>query len=115
MEKGARPASFVDAEADYLIPNDPRSDSTRAQRAKKPRIEVLSERRSNDISGRAFQTDGTVLTKYPGAGVDAVVHDSVTSIGGDALCVCPKLTIHAPAESFAEKYAQENKIPFEAI
>ena len=39
---------------------------------------------------------------------------SVTSIGNRAFDDCPKLTIYAPAGSFAEQYAKENNIPFVA-
>lgn len=37
---------------------------------------------------------------------------SVTFIGYDAFGQCPKLTIYAPAGSYAETYAKENYIPF---
>ena len=39
---------------------------------------------------------------------------SVTEIGEDAFNMCHKLTIHAPAGSYAEQYAKENNIPFVA-
>ena len=42
------------------------------------------------------------------------IPDSVTRIGENAFNDCPNLTIHAPAGSYAEKYAKENNIPFEA-
>ena len=40
--------------------------------------------------------------------------DGVTSIGVLAFWGCTKLTIHAPAGSYGEQYAKENKIPFAA-
>ena len=67
-----------------------------------------------------------------------IIPDSVTNIGGNAFCYCDRLTslfipksvtsignniffncknvitIHAPADSYAEQYAKENNIPFEA-
>ena len=43
------------------------------------------------------------------------IPSSVTSIGIKAFANCPKLTIQAPADSYAEKYAKKNKIPFKAI
>lgn len=38
---------------------------------------------------------------------------SVTTIGKDTFASCPKLVIHAPAGSYAEKYAEKHQIPFE--
>ncbi len=35
-------------------------------------------------------------------------------IGTDAFKDCHKLTIHAPAGSYAEQYAKENNIPYVA-
>ena len=40
---------------------------------------------------------------------------SVTKIGPDAFVNCPRLTIHALAGSYAEQYAKEKNIPFQAI
>lgn len=42
------------------------------------------------------------------------IPDSVTAIGESAFRDCPNLTIHAPADSYAESYARENNIPFVA-
>ena len=39
---------------------------------------------------------------------------SVNTIHSNAIYRCPKLTIHAPAGSYAEIYAKENNIPFVA-
>lgn len=39
---------------------------------------------------------------------------SVTLIGENAFSDCDNLTIHAPVGSYAEQYAKENNIPFEA-
>ena len=38
---------------------------------------------------------------------------SVTTIGSAAFAGCPRFTIHAPAKSYAEKYAKRKKITFE--
>ena len=46
---------------------------------------------------------------------DIYIPDSVENIFYDAFCGCDKLTIHAHKGSYAEEYAKENKIPFEAI
>ena len=40
---------------------------------------------------------------------------TVNSIKGIFCDNCPKLTIHAPAGSYAERYAEENNIPFVAL
>ncbi len=43
-----------------------------------------------------------------------VIPESVSAIGQAAFGGCSKLTIHAPAGSYAEQYAKKNKIPFVA-
>ena len=43
------------------------------------------------------------------------IPESVTSIGEKAFIFCEKLTISAPADSYAQAYAKENDIPFQAI
>lgn len=43
-----------------------------------------------------------------------VLPAELTSIGKDAFYDCAKLTIHAPAGSYAETYAKKNSIPFVA-
>ena len=40
---------------------------------------------------------------------------SVKQIRDYAFAHCPKLTIHAPADSYAEQYAKENNIPFQEL
>ena len=45
---------------------------------------------------------------------DIIIPDSVTQISA-AFSRCSKLTIHAPADSYAERYAEENGIPFVAL
>ena len=44
---------------------------------------------------------------------DCVLPGTVSEIGVEAFKGCHKLTIHAPAGSYAEQYANENNIPFE--
>ena len=44
-----------------------------------------------------------------------MIPDSVTRIGGGSFWGCDDLTIHAPTGSYAEQYADDNGIPFEAI
>ena len=87
-------------------------------------------------SASDFVIENGVLKKYVGPGGDVVIPegvtsieegafsgsspasvtipDSVTSIGRQAFGFLPKLTIHAPAGSYAEQYAKENNIPFVA-
>lgn len=45
---------------------------------------------------------------------DITIPESVTNIDKNSFERCHNLTIHAPAGSYAEKYAKENNIPFEA-
>ena len=45
----------------------------------------------------------------------AIIPASVTEIERGAFEICPLLTIHAPMDSYAEKYAKENGIPFQII
>ena len=45
---------------------------------------------------------------------DISIPSSATSIEKFAFDCCDKLTIHAPAGSYAETYARENKLPFAA-
>ena len=84
-----------------------------------------------------FIIEDGVLTEYVGPGGDvvipagvtsigdktfwncrdltsAVIPGSVTHIGKYAFRNCRFLTIHAPAGSYAERYAKENNIPFVA-
>ena len=41
--------------------------------------------------------------------------ENLTSIGKAAFSDCTTLTIYAPADSYAEQYAKENKISFKAV
>ena len=55
-----------------------------------------------------------VLEEYKGPGGDVTIPEGVTEIESSAFYGCKKLTIHAPAGSAAERYAEEKDIPFEA-
>ena len=46
---------------------------------------------------------------------ELVIPASVTHIGSDAFKDCTKLTIKAPAGSFAQRYCERNNIPFEEL
>ena len=137
LENGGKQASSLTAKVDYLIMNDPETDSAKKQAAQELGIEVITERKFNELAGRLFTIEGTRLIKYCGNSEKVTVPDGVTSIGffafqgctgltslsitGDvtsidtfALSDLPNLTIHAPAGSYAERYAKENNIPFYA-
>ena len=51
---------------------------------------------------------------YCGNLKDATIPNPKTVIMSTAFSDCPKLTIHAPAGSYAEQYAKEHNIPFVA-
>jgi hypothetical protein len=59
-----------------------------------------------EIGNRAFYWNTKLKT--------VIIPDGVTSIGDSAFTGCEKLTIHAPAGSYAEQYAKEKNIPFVA-
>ncbi len=61
---------------------------------------------------RDFVIEDGMLKKYTGNDAEVVIPEGVTSIGYSAFYECTNLTIHAPAGSYAEKYAKENKIKF---
>ena len=57
---------------------------------------------------------GRDVFQYCSSLTSIVIPESVTEFGSNVFHACPNLTIHAPAGSKAEEYAQKNKIPFEA-
>ena len=57
---------------------------------------------------------GDYAFRYCGTLSSVTIPESVTRIGFFSFENCPNLTIHAPAGSYAEQYAKENKIPFVA-
>lgn len=63
--------------------------------------EGITQIGANAFAGCVFMTDICLPT-------------SVTEIAADAFKDCHKLTIHAPADCYAETYAKENNIPFVA-
>ena len=136
-ENGAKMASSLTVKVDYLIMNDPASDSEKAQKAQELEIDIISERRFNEIVGRTFTIEDGILLQYNGSIGDVTIPEnvvgigrsvfegmaaltrvtvpaSVKKIGAYAFEDCPNLTICAPAKSFAAKYAQKHNIPFVA-
>lgn len=61
-----------------------------------------------------FVIVGDVLKRYNGHDRDVTIPAGVTVIGYKAFADCPNLTLHAPSGSYAEQYAKENNIRFEA-
>lgn len=137
LENGGKLASSLTAKVDYLIMNYPETDSAKKQAAQELGIEIITERKFNDLADRLFTIEGTRLIKYCGSSGKVTVPDGVTSIGFFAFQGCsgltslsisgnvtsidtfalsdlPNLTIHAPTGSYAEQYAKENNIPFVA-
>ena len=92
VEKGGNLLSSLSPKTDYLIMNDPRSDSAKAQKAKELGVEVITERRFNEITGRLFLIEGTVLKKYYGTGGEIIIPSTVTSIEERAFSRCTALT-----------------------
>ena len=70
----------ADYVSDYLIMNDPESDSIKAKTAQELGIEIIDERNFNLLSGRAFILVGTELVQYYGPGGDVVIPDGVTDL-----------------------------------
>ena len=79
-EKGGRLVSSLTSRVDYLIMNDPESDSIKAKTAQELGIEIIDERNFNLLSGRAFILVGTELVQYYGPGGDVVIPDGVTDL-----------------------------------
>ena len=57
LEKGGQLVSSLTAKVDYLIVNDPDSDSGKAQKAWELGIEIISERYFNELSGRLLSME----------------------------------------------------------
>ena len=55
QKKGGQLMPSLTAKADYLIMNDPDSDSSKAKKAQELGIEIITEHRFNEISGRTFE------------------------------------------------------------
>ncbi|MBQ4051821.1 MAG: hypothetical protein IJD13_09325 [Oscillospiraceae bacterium] len=60
----------------------------------------------------SFKIKDSFLYDYQGTKQDIVIPEGVTGICEEAFAGCSGLIVHAPKDSFAEKYAKENGIPF---
>ena len=90
----------------YAIPDGVRSIRFEAFRWCPGLTEVVIPESVTSIEGYAFSVcKALTCVRIP---------ESVTEIGKNAFAGCDGLRIHAPAGSYAEQYARENKIPFEA-
>lgn len=133
-QKGGRLASGLSAKVDYLIMNDADSQSAKSVKAQELGIEIITERQFNEKIDRRFLIEGQRLIKYLGAGgeiripqdvncigrgaffgvaavMEVYIPAGVTSIQAYAFDECPNLTIHAPKNSYAEKFAKRKIIP----
>ena len=92
QEKGAKLASSLTAKVDYLIMNDPNSDSEKARKAQQLGVEVITERRFNELAGHRFVMKGTRVVNYYGVGGALTIPEGVTEIGYGAFKDCSGLT-----------------------
>ena len=91
LEKKGKLASSLTAKIDYLIMNDPDSNSTKAKSAQELGIEIITERRFNEIAGRIFIIDGNKLMKYCGEGGNVIIPCEIMVIGDWAFSHCKDL------------------------
>ena len=107
--RGGYLRSAVSSKTDYLICNDPNSESAKSKRAKELDIPVISEedflnmseepavsQQSTDskkalVLQSDFVLENGILGKYVGPGGDVVVPEGVTSIGDKAFILCKNL------------------------
>ena len=89
---GAKLQSAMSSKTDYLIMNDDSSNSEKAQKAKTLGIEVITERKFNDMAGRSLVIEDGVLTHYRGEGGEIIIPDGVTVIGKSSFKDCNGLT-----------------------
>lgn len=92
IQNGGRYASTLTSGVDYLIVNDRNSDSLKSQKARELGIKVITERQFNEIVGRVFSMEGTVLKQYFGTEEHVSVPKGVTEIGEEAFLSCETLT-----------------------
>ena len=84
-------------------------------------LTVITERDIENVNLKSVvipdgvTTIGSNAFSYCRSLTSVSIPEGVTVIGTDAFKNCPNVTIHAPTGSYAEKYAKENKIPFQPL
>ncbi len=108
-QRGGYLRNAVSSKTDYLICNDPNSESVKSKKAKELGVPVISEEAFLKMSGEpavsqqsagkkalilqsSFVLENSILIKYVGPGGDVVVPEEVTSIGEWAFSNCNSLT-----------------------
>jgi predicted nucleic acid-binding protein len=101
--KGAKMASSISSKVDYLIMNDKDSDTDKRKAAQELDVEVISERKLNEMTGRLFELDDNqTLVKFLGYGGDVEIPSGVKSIHWRAFQGCQGLVSVTIPESVTE-------------
>ncbi len=123
---GAKLGGKVTMNTDYLVTNDVTASSEKNRKALELGVPVIGEEEFNRMVGRFYpdaesvEIPAWVRTIPSDAFSRAVclksvtIPGSVTAIEDGAFVNCPGVTVRAPAGSFAEEYARNNGISFEA-
>jgi len=131
-EIGLREKTLADYRKDFKIIKNGSSYKITGYKSQNPDVVISGNIRGIpvQIHENAFGENDNIETVYIEDGVTDIgkfafwfcrnlkritIPESVTSIGEKAFIFCEKLTIHAPEGSYAQTYAKEQKIPFQAI
>ena len=121
---GANLSGSITMKTDYLVVRESDSGSEKIQKAQEYGVPVISEEEFNNMIGKRFMDASQITVPawmraipmgafYSCKSLTTVmIPGSVTNIRERTFTFCPKVTIHAPAGSYAEQYAKENNIPF---